>query len=361
VTDAPRRAETWPERSALEWLWRERFSSDGRHAACPACGGRRAFQLLLARDAYTCGACGHQIDPREGTVFHRSRTPLRTWFAVVDAIRREPELSPRWLQRELGLSYTNAWRMLSRLRALPADALELRAPAPAPTDRLGDPVPSRLRVGAGRVSGEPVVLGLDGREIVLDGRTLAILEAAQRAVVRDGFEGIRLSAIAEQAGTSSATVLHRFRSTEEVLLAAMRLAGQRLERSVVAALSEEADLPTSLRRFAELALPTHLDARDELLLEIELWVRALHVPALRQECESISGRWRTLLTQLFTRAAERGECSPRLAPEAVADVLLALVNGLGVKVLLQYPWTSSERVHALVADTGLRLLRPTGR
>ena len=52
--------------------WPEGFS-------CPGCGGRRAW-VLERRHLWECSACALQTSVTAGTVMHRTRTPLRTWF-----------------------------------------------------------------------------------------------------------------------------------------------------------------------------------------------------------------------------------------------------------------------------------------
>jgi transposase-like protein len=53
-----------------------------------------------------------------GTIFEKTRTPLRTWFAAVWYVTSQKQgVSARGLQRALGLgSYQTAWALLHRLR-----------------------------------------------------------------------------------------------------------------------------------------------------------------------------------------------------------------------------------------------------
>jgi hypothetical protein len=46
---------------------------------CPGCGGDRAW-VLERRHLWQCSACALQTSVTAGTVMHRTRTPLRTWF-----------------------------------------------------------------------------------------------------------------------------------------------------------------------------------------------------------------------------------------------------------------------------------------
>jgi hypothetical protein len=65
-----------------------------------------------------CRECRHQCTVTSGTVFDKTRTPLRSWFAAVWYVTNQKHgVSALGLQRVLGLgSYQTAWTMLHRLR-----------------------------------------------------------------------------------------------------------------------------------------------------------------------------------------------------------------------------------------------------
>lgn len=88
-----------------------------RGFVCPACGvadePRRTSRARLS-----CGACRFQCSVTAGTVFDKTRTPLRVWFAAAWYITSQKQgISALGLQRVLGLtSYETAWAMLHRFR-----------------------------------------------------------------------------------------------------------------------------------------------------------------------------------------------------------------------------------------------------
>ena len=84
---------------------------------CRACGvadipGRATRGRLI------CRACRHQSSVTAGTIFDKTRTPLRVWFAAAWYITSQKQgVSALGLQRVLGLnSYQTAWVMLHRFR-----------------------------------------------------------------------------------------------------------------------------------------------------------------------------------------------------------------------------------------------------
>ena len=84
---------------------------------CPACGmvdtpGRATRGRLI------CRGCRHQSSVTAGTIFDKTRTSLRLWFAAAWYITNQKQgVSALGLQRVLGLnSYQTAWAMLHRFR-----------------------------------------------------------------------------------------------------------------------------------------------------------------------------------------------------------------------------------------------------
>jgi len=106
--------------ACLEHLWRTRCSEDGEHAHCPKCERERSFkryQTTQGRQSWTCTACGHHVHPTGGTIFHKSSTSLHLWYyAMYLMTSTRCGISAKQLEREIGVSYPTAWRMLNKIR-----------------------------------------------------------------------------------------------------------------------------------------------------------------------------------------------------------------------------------------------------
>jgi transposase-like protein len=107
--------------ACLEHLWRSRYSPDGTHADCPKCerGGVvfKRYATAQGRQSWTCTACGHHVHPTAGTIFAKSSTSLHLWYyAMYLMASTRCGISAKQLERELGVSYKTAWRMLNRIR-----------------------------------------------------------------------------------------------------------------------------------------------------------------------------------------------------------------------------------------------------
>ena len=83
---------------------------------CPACGGRDAW--CTGRGLWMCQDCGRKTSLTAGTIFHRTRTPLSSWFAAIWFVTSQKNgISAQGLQRVLGFgSYETAWAWMHKLR-----------------------------------------------------------------------------------------------------------------------------------------------------------------------------------------------------------------------------------------------------
>lgn len=118
-SDFPKTVLEFEERFASEeschaYLVRQRWPDGFR---CPACGHDKAWELSRRR-LLECHACHRQVSVTAGTIFHRSRKPLRLWFkAMLLMTSQRPGISALSLMRQLGLpSYQTAWTWLQKLR-----------------------------------------------------------------------------------------------------------------------------------------------------------------------------------------------------------------------------------------------------
>lgn len=102
------------EKSCLSYLERLRWPQG---FVCLRCA-EKSEPFRASRGRLVCRRCRHQSTTTAGTVFDKTRTSLRTWFAAVWYVTNQKHgVSALGLQRVLGLgSYQTAWTMLHRLR-----------------------------------------------------------------------------------------------------------------------------------------------------------------------------------------------------------------------------------------------------
>lgn len=102
------------EASCLAYLERIRWPAG---FACPRCE-RSGVPWRSSRGLLLCRYCQGHTSILAGTVFHRTRSPLRTWFlAAWELTSQKYGANALGIQRQLGLkSYRTSWAWLHKLR-----------------------------------------------------------------------------------------------------------------------------------------------------------------------------------------------------------------------------------------------------
>ncbi|MGH8103600.1 MAG: IS1595 family transposase [bacterium] len=103
------------EESCAEYLFESRWPEGFQ---CPKCGHGEYYEVE-DYDRFECANCGHQTSLTAGTVMHKTRLPLSTWFYGAFLMTTlKPGISALQFQGQLGLhNYETAYQMLQKLRA----------------------------------------------------------------------------------------------------------------------------------------------------------------------------------------------------------------------------------------------------
>ena len=93
---------------------------------CQKCQKKTTHYRIPSRKVYSCEFCGSHVSPTAGTIFHKSPTPLRSWFhAIFLMASTKTGISAKQLQRELDVTYKTAWRMFKEIRKLMDESIDL--------------------------------------------------------------------------------------------------------------------------------------------------------------------------------------------------------------------------------------------
>jgi BetI-type transcriptional repressor, C-terminal len=82
---------------------------------------------------------------------------------------------------------------------------------------------------------------------------------------------------------------------------------------------------------------------------VELWLRAVREPELRPVAGRMYESYREWIARVIRRGMESGEFR-EVDPDEVADLAMALFDGLGVRALIRDPAMSLERARQVAAD-----------
>lgn len=169
VTDFQARFST--EDACLQYLTDSRWPGG---FSCPSCQGKDSYWLPKRR-LYQCKGCSKQTSVTAGTVMHRSKMPLPTWFwAAYLVTTHTPGMSAVQFARQAGISrYETAFMLLHKLRAaMVKDGRErLRGTVEVDESFVGGPKPGdKGRSAKGKVT---IIAAVESRLTEDEGKTVA--------------------------------------------------------------------------------------------------------------------------------------------------------------------------------------------
>ena len=101
------------ESQCAEQLTRQRWPGGFR---CPRCSGP-SCGYMAARRVHECAQCGYQCSVTAGTIFHKTRTPLTSWFWAIYRMSYDKKgISAVQLSKEIGVHYSTAWLIEHKIR-----------------------------------------------------------------------------------------------------------------------------------------------------------------------------------------------------------------------------------------------------
>ena len=109
--------------SCLHEIFLNRY---GKLKICPSCSKHTHFYKVTNRKCYACQFCGFQFHPLADTIFHKSETPLKTWFYAIFLFSTSKNgVSAMEIHSQTGVTYKTAstcsrrfalyWVMMSSL------------------------------------------------------------------------------------------------------------------------------------------------------------------------------------------------------------------------------------------------------
>ncbi len=183
-----------------------------------------------------------------------------------------------------------------------------------------------------------------------------VIAATLRVIARDGLDKTSMRAISHELGCSTGVLTHYFRDKEEML------------DVVLAELMAVIEEQRSHFHLSETGLDQYVDYICELLPNSEpqiLWWKvwfAFTIASFVQHqqfdhnhrfYESIRANWSETFRDLISNGSIRSD----LDPVNEADALLAVIDGLGVQVLISPAYLTIERQRRLL-QTHFNRLRP---
>jgi len=173
--------------ACLDAIFQNRY---GDVDTCPKCGVvDTKFYKVANRKCYACMHCGYQLHPLAQTIFHKSATPLTSWFYAIYLFSISKNgVAAKELERHLGVTYKTAHRMAAQIRKL--------------MEQDGDPLCGEIEVDETYIGGKrrmasmynnkSVVFGMVERDGVAKAKH--VKSAGVRVLIPEIHQGIELGA-----------------------------------------------------------------------------------------------------------------------------------------------------------------------
>jgi AcrR family transcriptional regulator len=163
-------------------------------------------------------------------------------------------------------------------------------------------------------------------------RRSAVLQVARRLFALHGFRGASLAEMAREAGITDAGLLYHFPTKRQLLLAVIEQGDS--EQDAALARVPDATGMAFLQRMATFG--EDLEA-DPVLTALDVTLSAEHMQdhsAANRYFRSRYERFRAQVARAFADARDRGALSRDVDPEAEAQLLIAVLDGLRLQWIL---------------------------
>ena len=192
-------------------------------------------------------------------------------------------------------------------------------------------------------------------------RKIKVLEAAGRVIAERGADATRFADVAAESEVPVSTLQYYFGSREDLLVAAFRHASA-TEIAVLEAELDALDDPwDQLTRIVTRALDGYRPSSAEAgRLWIESWHFGIRDAEMRADTLRDYAAWRRLVAGAVQRGISSGRFTTPQAPERIAVLALALVDGVGIPLALGDPEVTPDRATADVLATLAALLGRDG-
>jgi AcrR family transcriptional regulator len=162
-----------------------------------------------------------------------------------------------------------------------------------------------------------------------------ILATTVELLREQGLWSVRVSDVAQRAGTSPAGVIYHFGTKHELFKAAIADA----DATFYAGVWPELDrLETGAERLAWLIVRS---SRSEWVLWMDLWAYSRRHPELLEAQRAFAERWTGTIADIVRYGQARGEFASG-DPDALAVRIAAITEGLAVHMVLEDPGRTPE-------------------
>lgn len=164
-------------------------------------------------------------------------------------------------------------------------------------------------------------------------RRAQILEAARRCFLERGFRETTVEEICAEARFSPGA-LYRYFDAKADIVAAIALEARAHAQAALHRLEDGADLIDALTELALIFFAAFEGERDGALLA-DIWGEAARDRALAQALAARDGIVAARVAAAIARAQRAGRAYPALSPQDAAEALMAMLDGMALRLALR--------------------------
>lgn len=102
------------EKSMIDYFIKIRYPEGIK---CNHCGSDKVYHRSKEYKVFDCNGCNRSFSVFKNTIFEHTSTDLQKWFYTIHLfLNAKKGISAKQLQREIGVTYKCAWRMLHQIR-----------------------------------------------------------------------------------------------------------------------------------------------------------------------------------------------------------------------------------------------------
>jgi TetR/AcrR family transcriptional regulator, repressor for uid operon len=160
-----------------------------------------------------------------------------------------------------------------------------------------------------------------------------IIEAAERAFVRNGFHATTMQGVADEAGMSAGNLYRYFPSKEAIVEGLCELDQAELARAFGELMADNRHIKEAMR----CGLRKHVLAKppEKARLLVEIWAEAGRNPRVAGMTRAIDAEVRARVENLIDAAKAGGAASPRLDSRFGARFFVTFVAGLFKRIAIE--------------------------
>jgi|SRR6185312_3380908 len=170
--------------------------------------------------------------------------------------------------------------------------------------------------------------------------------AALRVIQKEGIAGLTVRRVSQEAGFTTGALTHYFQSKDQLLVEASEQSAKLVREQMLKA-EEIAPALEAIRQVVALALPLTPVRRSYWRIWVGFWERSSYDDGVARVMRLRYAEWRERLARLLKRAKVEGDVAPDVDIPQAANALVALIDGIGVEVLLGVQKISPARQRAM--------------